>query len=61
MPKFSAGDRVIHQDRLATIVDVNLYLGKRKVIWYSVKYDGTTVPYFVPQKDSSLRKAKATA
>ncbi len=65
MPKFQKGDRVIHKEMgLATIEDVHFYLPrkdgtKKKMIWYSVRLDGMTAMYAIPQKNSSLRKAKA--
>jgi len=62
MPKFSVGDKVIFHDQLATITEVHYYLptrtGKKKMIWYSVQYDGFRAQYAVSQKTNSLKKAK---
>lgn len=66
MPKFNKGDRVIYQDRVAIIEDVHFYLPKadgsrKKMIWYSVRFDGMNSSYAVAQKTNSLQKIKAGA
>ena len=62
MPKFNINDKVIYQGQLATITEVHYYLptctGKKKMIWYSVQYDGFRSQYAVSQKSNSLKKAK---
>ena len=62
MPKFNVGDKVIYHEQLATITEAHQYMptktGRRKLLWYSVLINGTTVPYFVAQRTNSLKKAK---
>jgi hypothetical protein len=63
MPKFNKGDKVLYHNRIAEIVDVHSHLptnkGLKKMIWYSVKYEGMHSCYAVSQKSNILRKVVA--
>ena len=63
MPKFKKGDLVMYEGRRAVIADVHFYLPKsdgtrKRMIWYSVRFDGFHSQYAVAQKANSLRKIK---
>lgn len=60
MPKFKKGDKVIYHNAPAEIIDVHTHLptskGLKKMIWYSVKYEGMRSCYAVSQKSNVLKK-----
>jgi hypothetical protein len=58
MPKFNVGDKVLYQGQPATIMDVHFKLNKKRMIWYSVKWEGFHSQYAVSQKSNNLKKLR---
>jgi len=62
MPKFQVGEEVMYHDQPAVITEVHQYLptrtGRKRLLWYSVRYVGFTAQYAVAQKTNSIKKIR---